>query len=1353
MSDRPPWMHPFPYSPGGNFGFNNQGGLGPLAGMLSAQYLQQFAGPTNFLPHQTPGQNVMDQMVMQQYFRSTQQNTFGTNRMGTPAAANVILGGMSAFTDQPMTDLNRQFANQAASIINHPHLKPILAAAVGPENLEAAMFGPKGDPGALAGAANRIGYYRNDPATGARRMSGDSLESFSRGLYANLYEPSGDVGAMAKEARAGNKDQLERLKKAANAGEQKVVDDSEITKRITDLGSEEVGKIYKKYVAGGKATTAQEQAQELVKFDRAIKNANVLGTNETSIAGLQRGAENASVEGMHGFMAGQTGQVAEHLFQRGMLPQSIGALSAADRVKVLAKEELDAGTKTRLAREFGHRDLMEKNTDYAAAFNSGNTANQEQIMQKNLADYEDRIDTSMKAVKKAAASRGQISADQAEKLLTMDGMDTVAGNVDAKRSGAVVKKHTEALAAIREIFGDNGNPNAPVPALLAALDHLSQGTSHRMSSNKVASTLREMRGTAKELGMGIDQLGSLSAGVEAYGTQLGLAGETRMGAVADTLSTLKVMDRSGSFANAKFGSMSREEAQQRIGMLATRSEASAVSRGSATIMRAYEENKGKFTDASGKANTELGVIAQKMKDPNWDGSYTFDGKTRNFYTETGRGGMREFNRIADGSGMTPSQFRTLMNDQMTQEYQQQGAGLKAARADIVNRLSNSTVLGTVGRGTAGIAGLSDRTEKGAATRKAIADQLTSMVIDTANLDGAEQLEYLEKTLPEEMAKTIAQQEGRDTPNAEDKKKATQLVSGMFGADKETRISRLQTTVSRISQQTNRFGAAPNTRSLRELLVGTEGLTAEQASRQRDAEQAFAAGLGMEGTPFARGAGYLAEIGVSGEKFNMDEFLKTTFGIKSVAEMRGKMAPELGAAFERAERQISDATVSKKYLNDLAAGKATDHKGRTISAEEGKEEIRRLASRGLTGEELAKFEKRFQTEIGDEELKKRREKKFDEIAADETKLKAMYKSAVKGGTATTVKEMKQELIDLGHTGAGTNVAGLRDSELVDAEKGEFTTGQMRSEAERRALGRAKDEGRLAEYEAERAAGMQRFKGMMGQTDADMRLGLRSALISDAKDGKHKAIKEDEMKDLLEKATDAKMDDDAFKKYIDEKHGYLSDKDREKVFSTVSDFRKARKAELGQKVDPNAALPQETPSKPEEAAKPETTPDGKPAPATADGKKEDAATPGSKEKPATAEGGQKVADNVEKLANVIAKLEEPFNKLVAALEQTGGGGDAEGARADASSRPVQEKDKAVQAGEKPARAATIAQRGASSGGGEMTIRGALTINGLQQVVMAARGSPVFTPPGGGAAIVPGNHLAGPDMSSAAVAPAST
>jgi hypothetical protein len=59
------------------------------------------------------------------------------------------------------------------------------------------------------------------------------------------------------------------------------------------------------------------------------------------------------------------------------------------------------------------------------------------------------------------------------------------------------------------------------------------------------------------------------------------------------------------------------------------------------------------------------------------------------------------------------------------------------------------------------------------------------------------------------------------------------------------------------------------------------------------------------------------------------------------------------------------------------------------------------------------------------------------------------------------------------------------------------------------------------------------------------------------------------------------------------------------------------------------------------------------------------------------------------------------------------------------------------------------GGGGGGGGGVIKGKLTLVGLQEAVLAARGSQVFTPMGDGPSIVPGKP-GSPNLTTAAVSP---
>lgn len=1228
------------YDPAGSMGFAPGGMGGALAPMLT-KFLMDTAGPTNFLPHQNPAQAAMDQLVMRQYFSSTQANVFAASRQGNSPFAGVLAGGMSAITQQPITDLNRQQAHQVASFINHPQsiIKPILGALLGPENLEAVMFGQRGDPSALAGAANRIGYYRQDPATGNRRISTQSLQDFSQGLYSTLYEPTGNMENLAAQARdssdaATQATAITKLKRAAKAEHETLISDEDIAAKITDqLGEEQVGQIYRKYQPSGKAETKAERIKEILKFDNAIRDTGVLASDETSVGSLQRRAEQAAVQSMHGFMAGQAGQVAEHLFQRGMLPQSIGALSAAERVKVLSEETLDDDTHTRLSKELARRDLLEnkKDKEFTDAVLSNNVAKQEEILSKPeiLDDYKGRITRSLDQIKKRQAdtAAGPVSAAEAEKLLSADGMGSVAANVDAKRSGQVIKKHTEALAAVREIFGDNGNPNAPVPALMAALDALSHGASSRMNSGKVSSTLREMRTVAKEMGMGFDQMLGMSTAIGAYGDQLGLYAETKMSAQSNAMAMISGMNRAGAFTNQGFGALSKEEATQRAAVLATRAEGSVVAKGTAALRRAYAENKEQFKD------TDLEIIAQKMNDPNWDGSYqSKDGQRRNFFNDAGTSGMREFSRIAENSNMTNSQLSALMRDSMTQEYALPGAALKASSADVVRRISAKTTVGRIFEASQKDPGsaLSSDTEQAIKSRRALATRFTEMIIDSAHMEGGEQLDHLSKTIKDEFVKTLVAEGKLSPPEAE--KEAAGLVQNLLGTSPEEQKARIQEIVSRqnraIELQTG--GEVRGNRALQQLRHGTKNLAAEQTRMAQDAATAARLSEFYAGTPFMRGADYLARINRTGEAYDFGEFLKATFNIRSHDELRNIVGPELAVAFGANQRIREDATVNRNYLNKL-----------------NDDELKAVATRDMNEEQKAAYAKQFAVKVDDEELSKRRTGKLQALKEEE--LKALY-NRHGTGVATTKEDMIAELSGpRGKLGVGTNVAGYTETDLLNREKGEYTTNTLIDNTLQTAGGTAR--GATPEERA-RNKQIQQItstidKGLGYASEAEWRSGLSTSLHLDAMLGGYT----DRLKDA-DTLTELGLDQsdagkEKFNTYL--KGLSLTPDQEEKVRQRFADFAKAKDIKLAQRgiqvsADEAAGRPSRLPDP--KAAAPEKSPSSAPDGTAASSSPAD---PKASDKPAQA-AVDGLTTQLGKLSEAVANLLQPFNKLIEALGQT-------------------------------------------------------------------------------------------------------
>jgi hypothetical protein len=923
---------PAPYSPMANMGF----GAGPqssmLMAMLATPYLSGVAGANNFLPGMMPGQAVSDQFMMRQYQSGMLQNTFNTNKMGTQHVAHALLGMRSAASDSAATTANKEGADSLAGVLTNPFLKPMLGAMIGPEALEHMLYGAAGDPMATAAVANKIGYYRQDPAGGAKRMGAESLEDFSRGLHAQLYEPAGNVDSMAQSARvelaSGTEGRgMKQLREASRMPDtMRVLDDAQVEQRLTDLDDVKLDSLYKKYKQGGTAETKTQKAAELKEFDRAVTAAGVLERDETTIGAMSRRARDRNLEDAMGFSAGQSSRITEDLFQRGMLPQSIGALSAADRVKLIGSRKFDDETMTRMAEEFGHRDMMKSDTQYAGGKTYAQLTEEQQREELNKkldgpSGYREKMESTFSQIQdynKNGAASGFKSAEEVEQLA---GANLMSNNVDASRVSKVVKEKMGAVDAIREIFGDNGNPNAPVPALLAALDHLSQGSMSQMAPGKVENIIRQMRGTAKEMGVGFEQLAGFSAQMGAGGANLGLQRPTTLQATAAALTAVNTMRQAGAFANPQFGAMNQEEAMQATGSAMLRGQKSENAMSVGALARIYALDPKKYE------GTELEAVVKAAQDPTSKGEYEVKDatgkviKSGNVFTALGRHGSRYAMSVAQNAGITESQFHNLRMDSLTGEYVPDAVGFMTQRADVITQMANRTLKGSLlSEATRKDASnqLSQNTVAGEKQRYAISEKLAGLVLDSANFETEqERVDHLRKNAKEQF-KVALMASGVTDPREADRQSQFAYESYFGTGDAAEQGVRAQSLMSSLNNMAeNQFGRnmVQLGQSYGEKNYGRFGDNLAEAKNRVELDKKM--GLGLKSTLAGRISDYMAEIGRTGEKFNVDELAKKAGNMIPVEELQRRFSPDMQAGTAAIHRERENLLITEKDIKNAS----------------------------------------------------------------------------------------------------------------------------------------------------------------------------------------------------------------------------------------------------------------------------------------------------------------------------------------------------------------------------------------------------------------------------------------------------
>jgi hypothetical protein len=906
-----PFVYPGVYSPGQMAGTNNAE-FSNLMTMFAGPILGAMAGPGNFLPHMMPTQSLMDQFALRNYQDQKRTATFNLAHDNTPALATRFLGARSAITNDAPSELNREQAANIAGMVNNPIVKSILGTVVGPENLEAALHGSKGDVNALGAAVGRIGYFRQ-PSTGRGRMNAEQLEDYTRGVYSHLYEPQGDIEDMTRQARADDagvrQEGRDRLKKAAKAEHAKIVEDTDVEQRLQkmDNAPTRIDELYKKYVNGGKATDTAEQAKELVKFDRAIKAADVLKENETTIGGLEQQAKKIPSQEMHGFMAGQAGQITEHMFQRGMLPQSLGTMSAADRARMINSAPIDEETMTRLTREHARRDLSaETNSSDAARQYRGLTSDTERERYLDTAagknsEYRKTLETTRKEVEKTASGdKGAMSATDLEKL---NGFDALASNVDSKRSSEAVKKYSAAVAAVRDIFGDNGNPNAPLPALLTALEGLTGGAVGSMKPQKIEAALRQMQTVAKEAGIGFEQMAAISTQIDAQGQAMGLQHDERMQLKQSAMAGIKTMSDTGAFSNPVHGQLDRDTAGARLAEVMAGGAASRNSRSMAALESIYQSDPKAFK------GTELEAALEAYRDNNGDGTYTdpATGKKKNIRETIGKYGPRAAQEILLKSGGTQTEYAAQINNPDL-EIKNTEFGFLTQKHSQTQQINNSVTrpLMSSAMRKAGV-------EVDKQTQYELGDVAATMIIDTADMGIEKQREYINEHLEEKFTEVFAKsmpadQAAKKAKEAADAVKANRGVNTLIGAAN----TRYGGPTGRRPGETLSANAQRRGGNRDQQIVQDVEASRRQATRRAEA------GLGFEGTPTGRVSDYLYEIGERGENFTAAGFLEAMAPVVSDRELLSRYTKDMEGGFSALTDMRKDALITNKKIDTLTS---------------------------------------------------------------------------------------------------------------------------------------------------------------------------------------------------------------------------------------------------------------------------------------------------------------------------------------------------------------------------------------------------------------------------------------------------
>lgn len=279
---------------------------------------------------------------------------------------------------------------------------------------------------------------------------------------------------------------------------------------------------------------------------------------------------NESLAEMRGIGGGQAGSLFEELQSRGMLGNSIGSMSKADRARMTMGPGAGA----------------------------------------------------------AALGAGSAMLD-----IGSSGEDAELRRHDVKMYAAKIKNMTGAVTAMREIFGDAGNPNAPMSALMQGLSALTQNGLATKSGGELETIVRTSYVLAKQSGMSMDAMQSLTAHSASVADRMG---DGRSGVVDATQGAMAFGSAYAQVGRGDLAARGRKSRDEYT-MMDTQLRGQARSSGQALqlgVLMRYQEEIG------GLSGSDVAKMVESIKDGN-----PSDGLYKNEV---------EFSRMMEKAGADPS---------------------------------------------------------------------------------------------------------------------------------------------------------------------------------------------------------------------------------------------------------------------------------------------------------------------------------------------------------------------------------------------------------------------------------------------------------------------------------------------------------------------------------------------------------------------------------------------------------------------------------------------------------------------------------------------------------------------------
>jgi hypothetical protein len=353
--------------------------------------------------------------------------------------------------------------------------------------------------------------------------------------------------------------------------------------------------------------------------------------------------EGADVSAMKGMSAGQVGMTMHDLQARGLLGRSIATLPFNEQ-RSMVPEQLSESTINRLASTL--KPVRE-------------------VIAAGGVPSEELLETARKSIRtthsKLKDSTQDITQADLDDMENMPGGQEIIRAADADRIVGKLKNLSGAVKAMRDIFGDMGNPNAPMREIINGLDALTQGGLATMSPGAMEAMVRKTHNLAKQTGMGVQGIMALTSQNANLADQLGIDRGYAVSAAQQSAAFGAATGDVLSLDKPTFGAASKEELVLADSQLRMQAAAAPLTNQVAALLRMSDSGMAKPAEG-----TELAALIKSTREGNL--TYEFDGETRDVVMH--RSVLQDM--LERDAGITQSQSWSILSDRFgNQEFGQQ----------------------------------------------------------------------------------------------------------------------------------------------------------------------------------------------------------------------------------------------------------------------------------------------------------------------------------------------------------------------------------------------------------------------------------------------------------------------------------------------------------------------------------------------------------------------------------------------------------------------------------------------------------------------------------------------------------